>query len=288
MIDLTPWNDPAPLPRLVVERAVRTALEEDLGGSGDITSLACVPETAQSQAQIVSRGDGILAGVDAVRCAFELVDPKLSVEIVADDGADVQPQDVIARVQGSARSVLAAERTALNFLAQLSGVATLTRRYVDAVDGTLARIAATRKTVPGLRALQKHAVRVGGGVAHRFGLDDAVLIKDNHIAVAGGIAKAMRAAQGRAGHMVRLAVEVDTLDQLDAVLPLRPDVVLLDNFFLEDLEEAVRRTAGAVVLEASGGVTLETVRAIAETGVDVVSVGALTHSSRALDVGLDF
>jgi nicotinate-nucleotide pyrophosphorylase (carboxylating) len=213
------------------------------------------------------------------------------VDVRLRDGEAFEAGAVLAEIEGDARALLAAERTALNLLQRLCGVATLTRAYVAAVEGTGARIADTRKTTPGLRALEKHAVLCGGGVNHRFGLDDAILIKDNHVAVCGGVAEAIAAARASVGHLMKVEVEIDGLDQLDAALAGRPDVIMLDNFSLDDLRAAVARTAaspfGAVVLEASGGVNLDTVRAIAETGVDVISVGALTHSAPALDVGLD-
>ena len=203
------------------------------------------------------------------------------------DGDQIQAGEALARVEGNARAILAAERVALNLLGRLSGVATLTRAYVDAVAGTGAKIVDTRKTTPGLRMLEKYAVRCGGGVNHRFGLDDAILIKDNHVAAAGGVGRALERAKALAGHLVNIEIEIDSLDQLDEALPYRPDVIMLDNFSLADLSEAVRRVDGRVRLEASGGVNLQTVRAIAETGVDVISVGALTHSAPVLDIGLD-
>ncbi|HEY3815029.1 MAG TPA: carboxylating nicotinate-nucleotide diphosphorylase [Caulobacteraceae bacterium] len=275
------------LPDLLIEPVVRAALAEDLGRAGDVTSAACIPDGARMSAAFVARKDGCIAGLDCARIAVRLLDPHARFEAVTADGADVAAEAVLARVEGDARALLAAERTALNLLQRLSGVATLTRAFVRAVDGTRAKIVDTRKTTPGLRALEKHAVRCGGGVNHRFGLDDAILIKDNHVAVCGGVARAVERARAVHGWLMKVEVEVDALDQLREALAAGPDVVLLDNFSLEDLRTAVALTAGKVALEASGGVTLATVRAIAETGVDAISVGALTHSAPALDIGLD-
>ena len=229
----------------------------------------------------------MVAGLACARLAVLELDPDATFEDLAKDGDSVTRGGRLARVQASARALLAAERTALNLLGRLSGVATLTRAYVDAIDGTRARIVDTRKTTPGLRALEKYAVRCGGGVNHRFGLDDAILIKDNHIASCGSVAEAVRLAKAAAGHLMKVEVEIDRLEQLDDALRHGPDVVMLDNFSLADLAQAVRVTNHRAVLEASGGVSLETVRAIAETGVDVISVGALTHSASVLDIGLD-
>jgi nicotinate-nucleotide pyrophosphorylase (carboxylating) len=278
----------AALPDLLIEPIVRAALAEDLGRAGDVTSTALLPKGQRLTATFAARAEGRIAGVDCARIALTLLDPTARFEVVTADGGDVTADaGTIARVEGQALAVLGAERVALNLLCRLSGVATLTRAYVRAVQGTAARIVCTRKTTPGLRALEKYAVRCGGGVNHRFGLDDAILIKDNHIAACGGVAQALERARAAAGHLMRIEIEVDTLDQLDQALPHRPDVIMLDNFALPDLAEAVRRTAGAVVLEASGGVSLPTVRAIAETGVNAISVGALTHSAPILDIGLD-
>lgn len=275
------------LPDFLIEPVVRAALAEDLGRSGDLTGQACVPADARLSAVFAARKSGVVAGLDCARIAVALMDPAARFEAAAADGDRVAPGAVIARVEGNARALLAAERVALNLVQRLSGVATLTAAYVAAVEGTGAKIADTRKTTPGLRALEKAAVRAGGGLNHRFGLDDAILIKDNHVAVCGGVGPALEAARARAGHLVKIELEVDGLDQLREALPHRPDVIMLDNFSLEDLRTAVALAKGRVALEASGGVTLETVRAIAETGVDVISVGALTHSAPALDVGLD-
>ncbi|HWE46602.1 MAG TPA: carboxylating nicotinate-nucleotide diphosphorylase [Caulobacteraceae bacterium] len=277
----------APLPDSLIEPIVRAALAEDLGRAGDVTSAACIPEGARMTAAFVARKDGRIAGLDGARLAVRLLDPTATFDARMRDGADASPGAVLARIEGDARALLAAERVALNLLQRLSGVATLTRAFVRAVDGTRAKIVDTRKTTPGLRALEKHAVRCGGGVNHRFGLDDAILIKDNHIAVCGGVAKAIERARAVHGWLMKLEVEVDTLAQFHEALAAAPDVILLDNFDLDDMRNAVGLAAGKVALEASGGVTLETVRAIAETGVDAISVGALTHSAPALDIGLD-
>ncbi len=277
----------AALPDLLIEPIVRAALAEDLGRGGDVTSTALLPKGQRMAASFASRADGRIAGLDCARIALAVLDPAARFEVLIADGADARPGDVIARVEGDALAVLAAERTALNLLGRLSGVATLTRAYVRAVEGTKARIVCTRKTTPLLRALEKYAVRCGGGVNHRFGLDDAILIKDNHVAACGGVGPALERARAAAGHLMQIEIEVDRLEQLVQALPYGPDVILLDNFTLNDLAEAVRLTAGAVTLEASGGVTLATVRAIAETGVDAISVGALTHSAPVLDIGLD-
>ena len=279
------------LPDLLIEPVVRMALAEDLGRAGDLTGQACIPEGARMRAVFAAREPGVLAGVDCVRLALLAMDPAATIETRVGDGAAFEAGAVLVEAEADARAFLAAERTALNLLGRMCGVATLTRAYVEAVSGTGARIADTRKTTPGLRALEKHAVACGGGANHRFGLDDAILIKDNHVAVCGGVGEAIRRARAMAGHLLKVEIEVDGLDQLDEALAERPDVVMLDNFSLDMLREAVARAGaspfGRPVLEASGGVRLETVRAIAETGVDVVSVGALTHSARALDVGLD-
>jgi len=280
------------LPDIMIDAVVRAALIEDLGRAGDVTAQACIPDGARMRAVVGARKPGVLAGIDCVRLAVLAMDPKASIGIRVRDGAAFDAGAVLAEIEGDARALLSAERTALNLLGRLCGVATLTRDYVRAVEGTGARIADTRKTTPGLRALEKHAVVCGGGINHRFGLDDAILIKDNHVAVCGGVEPAVRRARAMAGHLMKIELEVDGLSQLDEALALvdaglGPDVVMLDNFSLADLEIAVARTAGRVTLEASGGVTLTTVRAIAETGVNVISVGALTHSAAALDVGLD-
>jgi nicotinate-nucleotide pyrophosphorylase (carboxylating) len=275
-----------PLPDLLIEPVVRAALLEDLGRAGDVTA-ACLPAAQTLKAVFAARESGRVAGLDCARLAIALLDPKARFEIVVPDGADVEAGQVLARVEGDARAILSAERVALNLLGRLCGVATLTRAYVRAVEATGARIVCTRKTTPGLRALEKYAVRCGGATNHRYGLDDAILIKDNHVAACGGVGQALERAQAVAGHLMKIEIEVDTLAQLDEALPFGPDVIMLDNFALPDLRTAVARVAGAVTLEASGGVSLDTVRAIAETGVDAISVGALTHSAPVLDIGLD-
>jgi nicotinate-nucleotide pyrophosphorylase (carboxylating) len=277
-----------PLPALIIEPIIRHALLEDLGRAGDITSEATIPAHRNARVVAVARQPGAIAGLTAGLMAFSLFDPSLKVTVHAADGDRVEKGARLATIEGRARSLLSAERVALNLLGQLSGVATATARFVDAVKGTKARIICTRKTTPGLRALEKFAVRCGGGVNHRFGLDDGILIKDNHIGIAGGVRVAIEAAKRHAGHMVRIECEVDSLTQLDEALAARVDAVLLDNMTPDTLREAVRINAGRATLEASGGVTLETVRAIAETGVDLISTGWITHSAPALDVALDF
>ncbi len=276
-----------PLPDLLIAPIVRAALAEDLGRAGDITSQACVPAEARLSVIWAARRPGVLAGLDCARLALAELAPEAVFNALARDGDTLSPGQVLARAEAPARAVLAAERTGLNLIGRLSGIATLTRAYVDAVAGTGVRITDTRKTTPGLRQLEKYAVRCGGGVNHRFGLDDAILIKDNHVAACGGVRPALERARVAAGHLVKVEIEVDGLDQLAEALPLLPDVIMLDNFSLSDLRKAVAMAAGQVTLEASGGVDLMTVRAIAETGVQVISVGALTHSAPGLDIGLD-
>ena len=273
---------------LQIEPQVRAALEEDLGRAGDITSELTVPEEARVSARLVARRDGRIAGLICAEAAFRLVDAGVTFDVALPDGSDATAGAVLATVSGPARSILTAERVALNFLGPLSGTATMTAALVKAVEGTKARIACTRKTLPGLRILQKYAVRCGGGFNHRFGLDDAAMIKDNHIQAAGGIAPAIARLRAGLGHMVKIEVEVDRLEQLEEALALGVDTILLDNMPLETLRRAVALAKGKAVLEASGNVTLETVRAIAETGVDTISSGAITHSAPNLDIGLDF
>jgi len=277
----------APLPDLLIAPVVRAALAEDLGRAGDVTAQACIDADARLSVVFAARRPGTIAGLACARLALAELDPAGRFEPLVTDGAQVAAGAALARAEGNARAVLSAERTALNLLGRLSGVATLTRAFVDAVAGTKAKIVDTRKTTPGLRHLEKYAVRCGGGVNHRFGLDDAILIKDNHIAACGGVGEAVRRARAAAGHLTKVEVEVDGLDQLEEALAHGPDVVMLDNFTLADLRAAVARTAGRASLEASGGVNLDTVAAIAATGVDVISVGALTHSASVLDIGLD-
>ncbi len=276
------------LSRVLYEGLVRAALAEDFGLGGDLTSEATVPAGVRARAALVARAPGVVAGLDAALEAFRMLDAEASFAIERGDGTTVAAGETIATIACDARALLGAERTALNLLCHLSGIATATARYVAAAGGRVA-IAETRKTLPGLRALQKYAVRAGGGANHRFRLDDAILIKDNHVALAGGITAALDGAHERAGHLVKIELEVDTLAQLDEALAHArgADVILLDNFSAGDLAEAVRRTNGRALLEASGGITLESIARIAATGVDVISVGALTHSVTALDIGLD-
>jgi len=278
----------ARLPAPLVAEAVARALAEDLGLVGDITTDATIPPDAKASGVFRTRKPGVIAGMQVAREAFRQLDSDVRFEAEVTDGSKVGARTVIARVSGHARVLLTGERVALNFLGRMSGIATLTRTYVDAIAGTKAHIIDTRKTTPGLRAFEKYAVRCGGGMNHRIGLFDAVLIKDNHIVAAGGIGGAMAAARARAGHMVKIEVEVDSLDQLDEALAARVDAVLLDNMSPDQMREAVARANGRVILEASGGVTLASLRAIAETGVDLISSGALTHSAPVLDIGLDF
>jgi len=279
-------------PDLLIDPIVRAALAEDLGRAGDITAQACIDPDARLRAAFVARKGGVIAGLACARLALAALDPAAVFQERVQDGETVEAGAVLAVIEANARAALAAERVALNLLCRLSGVATLTAAYVAQVAGTRARILDTRKTTPGLRILEKYAVRRGGGSNHRFGLDDAILIKDNHVAACGGVGAAIDRARERAGHMVKIEVEVDSLDQLREALARRPtirrpDVIMLDNFGLDALREAVALTAGQVILEASGGVDLASVRAIAETGVDYISVGALTHSAPILDIGLD-
>ena len=285
---MMPRLDLQPLPRHLIDDCVKRALAEDLGLLGDLTTESTVASDATARAVIASREAGVISGLDIAAATFAAVEAGVIFTPRKRDGDAVDAGSVIADISGSARGILTGERVALNFLGRLSGIATLTRRYADRVAGTKAQIVDTRKTTPGLRALEKYAVRCGGGHNHRSGLFDAILIKDNHISAAGGVLQAVEAARQRAGHMVKIEVEVDTLEQLDAVLALPVDAVLLDNMGADALKEAVDRIGGRILAEASGGVNLETVRAIAESGVDLISVGALTHSATVLDLGLDF
>jgi nicotinate-nucleotide pyrophosphorylase (carboxylating) len=273
--------------RLLIEPVVRAALIEDLGRAGDITTEAIVPEDARIEASVVARQAGVLAGLEAALLAFELVDPGLRIEPLCRDGSRIGRGETVARIAGRARPVLAAERTALNFLCRMSGVATATRALVDAIAGSSAKIVCTRKTTPLLRSLEKEAVRSGGGCNHRFGLDDAMLIKDNHVALAGGIRPALERARAQAGHLVRIELEVDTLDQLEESLGLGVDAVLLDNMDPEMLCRAVTMVGGRAVTEASGRISPDTAAAVAATGVDLISSGWITHSAPILDLGLD-
>jgi nicotinate-nucleotide pyrophosphorylase (carboxylating) len=272
---------------LVFDGIVRRALEEDLGRAGDLTTDSIVPADARAVGRIVARTAGCVAGLPVAAHTFRMLDSTARVQLRAADGDRVAAGAVLAEVSGPARALLTAERVALNLVGRLSGVATATRGLVDAVAGTRARIVCTRKTTPGLRALEKHAVRAGGGFNHRFGLDDAVLVKDNHLAIAGGVAEAVRRARAAVGHLVKIEVEVDTLEQLAAALQCPIDAVLLDNMPLDQLREAVAMVAGRVTTEASGGITLQTAAGVAATGVDLLSVGWITHSAPALDVALD-
>jgi len=276
------------LPQNLVDAAIRFALDEDLGLAGDITTNATVAANATANAVIAARKPGIVAGLALAEAAFRAVGPEIDFEIDIGDGEAVKPGAVIAHISGNARSLLTAERVALNFLGRLSGIATLTHQYVERIAGTHAKIVDTRKTTPGLRAFEKYAVRCGGGYNHRVGLFDAVLIKDNHIVAAGGIASAIKAAKAASGHMTKIEVEVDTLAQLEIVMRENIDCVLLDNMKPAELTKAVAIVSGRCLTEASGGVNLETVKEIAQTGVDLISVGALTHSASVLDLGLDF
>jgi nicotinate-nucleotide pyrophosphorylase (carboxylating) len=281
-------RDIAPVPALLIEPIVRAALLEDLGRAGDLTTDTIVPAEAVARGTFGARKGGIVAGLDVARMAFHLLDPAVVFEISRADGSAIGAGEIIASVSGKARALLSAERVALNFLCHLSGVATATRAIVDAVAGYPARICCTRKTTPGLRALEKYAVRVGGGVNHRFGLDDGVLLKDNHIAVAGGIRAAVDRARHALGHMVKIEVEVDSLAQIDEALAARADAILLDNMSPAEMREAVAIIDRRAVVEASGSITRETAPAIAAAGVDMISAGWITHSAPILDIGLDF
>lgn len=282
MFDLTPP------PYLVYENLLKTALMEDLGLAGDLTSEVAVPATARARTEINTRHDGRIAGLPMALDTFRLVSPEITVEVLRPDGSDIAPGDVVAVVEGPARAVLTGERVALNILQRLSGIATVTRGAARDAAKHGARVACTRKTTPGLRALEKYAVRVGGGVNHRFGLDDGILVKDNHIAAAGGLDAVLDRIRGRVGHMVKVQVEVDSLDQLEVLLKRPVDAVLLDNMGPDMLREAVALVAGRMVTEASGGIRPEMVADYAASGVDMLSLGWLTHSAPSLDLGLDF
>ena len=285
-----PEGLPPVLPPLVVSDMVRHALREDLGRAGDITTAATIPPDATARVQMVSREAGVLAGIDLAAAAFREMDASLRFEALAADGDPLEPGRAVARIEGTARAVLSAERVALNFLMHLSGIATHTRRFADAIAHTDARVTCTRKTLPGLRAVEKYAVRCGGGSNHRYGLDDAILIKDNHIAVCGGVGQAVRAARAYAGHLTAIEIEVDTLDQLREAVAEGPNAVLLDNMDPGTLREGVAIVRGAkrpIAVEASGRVDLDTIAAIAEAGVDYVSTSKITMSAPTLDIGLD-
>ncbi len=278
-------------PYHLVPGLIRSALLEDLGLAGDITTNAIIPPDAVSEASIVLREEGRVAGLPLAEAAFRSLDPEIAIEVFAEDGTLAGEGSAIAKISGRTRAILSAERVALNLLQHLSGIATATHQFVEAVAGTHARIVCTRKTTPGLRAFEKYAVRAGGGYNHRFGLFDAVLIKDNHIAAAGSVTAAIERARAAAGHLIKIEVEVDSLNQLEEALQHAIDAVLLDNMAVPEMKNAVARAKTVrpgILCEASGGVRLVTVRAIAETGVDMISAGALTHSVKGLDIGLDF
>ena len=274
------------LQRTQIERIVAMALEED-APFGDVTSQTFVPASTTATADLVAREPGVFAGAEVFEVAMTALDDTIKVTLLSADGGHFDAGETLARVEGPARAILQAERVALNLVQRMCGIATLTRSYVEAVAGTQARVVDTRKTTPGLRALERHAVRCGGGHNHRYSLSDAVMAKDNHLAVVDDIGAAIRRVRADLPHTTHIEVEIDRLDQLDAVLAAGPDTIMLDNFSTDDLVEGVRRIAGRAIVEASGGITLQTIRGIAETGVDVISVGALTHSVRALDLGLD-
>ena len=276
------------LPLIMIEPVVRAALLEDLGRAGDITTDALVPPDARAETALVARQPGVVAGLDFALTAFRLLDPAITATVDLPDGTRLAPGDRIATISGPARGILTAERTALNFLCHLSGIASATRGIVDAIAGTRAQVCCTRKTMPGLRFAQKYAIRVGGGSNHRFGLDDAVLIKDNHVAIAGSVREAVTRARAHVGHLVKIELEVDTLEQLAEAMQLRVDAVLLDNMGPEILRQAVAMVDGRAITEASGRIRPDTAPAIAAAGVDLLSVGWLTHSATVLDIGLDF
>ncbi|PSH63481.1 carboxylating nicotinate-nucleotide diphosphorylase [Phyllobacterium sophorae] len=278
---------PPSLPQMLIEGAVRAALLEDLGRAGDITTNATLPEDATAAAALSSREVGTICGLGFARAAFALIDPSLTFTALVKDGARVNRGDNVARIEGNARAILSAERVALNYLMHLSGIASYTAKFADLIAHTNAKVCDTRKTIPGMRAFAKYAVKCGGGANHRFGLDDAILIKDNHVAVAGGVAKAILAARAYAGHLVKIEVEVDGIHQLEEALSVQADVILLDNMGPELLEKAVKINAGRAKLEASGGIAFDTIKAIAETGVDYISTSKITMAAPTLDIGLD-
>lgn len=286
-MSITDASSIPPLPAVLLEPLVRNALLEDLGRAGDITTDSIVPPDTVGRTRLVARQAGVLAGLDLARIAFQLVDPRIEFKALLSDGAVLTPGAEIALISGPARGMLTAERVALNFLCHLSGVASATASIVHAIRETGVRVTCTRKTIPGLRAVQKYAVRVGGGSNHRYGLDDAVLIKDNHIAIAGGVRQAVERARNAIGHLVKIELEVDTLEQLRTALDLGVEVVLLDNMSPDMLREAVAMVDGRAITEASGRITPDTASAIAATGVDLMAIGWLTHSARVLDIGLD-
>ncbi len=277
-----------PLPAVMLEPMLRAALQEDLGRAGDLTTDAVVPPGLLATTALVARQPGTVAGLDLAALAFRLLDPGITLEVQRPDGSRLAPGDTLAVVRGPAAGILTAERVALNYLCHLSGIATVTRSIVDALAGSHTRVTCTRKTTPGLRAVEKYAVRAGGGANHRFGLDDAVLIKDNHVAIAGDVRTALSRARAHVGHLVKIELEVDTLAQLEEALSVGVDAVLLDNMDAATLRHAVAMVAGRAVTEASGRITPQTAPEIAASGVDLISVGWLTHSAPVLDIGLDF
>lgn len=276
------------IPDFIIRQAVEEALQEDLGRAGDLTSNSVIPEDLLATGILNSRHTGIVSGIRFAERSFKTLSPEIEFTTHIADGSPVNPGDRIATIKGPGRALLTAERVALNYLGHLSGIASLTNLYVKQTEGTKASVCCTRKTTPGLRAFEKYAVKCGGGMNHRFGLDDAVMIKDNHIAIAGSISEAVKRARENTGHNVKIEVEVDTLQQLGELLKCNADIVLLDNMSPQMLTEAVNMIDGKMLAEASGGVNLDTVKAIADTGVDLISVGALTHSAPVLDIGLDF
>ncbi|MDZ7823294.1 MAG: carboxylating nicotinate-nucleotide diphosphorylase [Ahrensia sp.] len=282
---------PPHLPKLMVEDAVRAALLEDLGRAGDITTNATIAPDAKATAVMASRDHGRIAGLILAETAFKLMDPALKFKALVHDGDSVKPGDVLAKISGNARAILSAERVALNYLMHMCGIATYTAQFAAEIAHTPAKVADTRKTIPGHRTFEKYAVRCGGGANHRYGLDDAILIKDNHIAVSGGVAQAVANARSYVGHMVKIEIEVDTLEQMREALKAKPDVILLDNMTNEQLRDAVAinqsDNGGAIKLEASGNVNLSTIKAIAETGVDFISTSKITMAAPTLDIGLD-
>ncbi len=286
MTNLSAPNLPK-LPPLLVDKAVRSALLEDLGLAGDVTSDATIGADATAIAVMNAREEGIICGLDIARAAFAALDPELKFEAHLRDGDQVSPKTDVATISGNARALLGAERVALNYICHLSGIASYTRQFADRIAHTKAQVCCTRKTIPGLRAFEKYAVKCGGGSNHRYGLDDAILIKDNHIAVAGGVAQAIEAARSFAGHLIKIEVEVDTLEQLKIAMEAGPDVVMLDNMSLDQLREGVAIVDGRVPIEASGNVNFDTIKAIAETGVDLISTSKITMSAPTLDLGLD-
>lgn len=276
-----------PLPKIMIKSLVQNALLEDMGRAGDITTDAIISSTQNWKGALVARQAGVVAGIDLAQLAFSQLDPTIKFTVKKGDGSVVKPKDTIATIQGNARAIITGERVALNFLSHLSGIATATYRLVEELKPYKTKICCTRKTTPGLRLIEKYAVRAGGGVNHRFGLDDAILIKDNHIAAAGSVARAVMLARETAGHLVKIEVEVDNFAQLNEALELPIDAVLLDNMTPTQLKRAVTRVQGRLITEASGRVTLDTVKAMASSGVDLISVGWITHSAPILDIGLD-